>query len=133
MVFFFQPLSLEEKLFLLVYLAFWAYFEYMAVRTWAWRKWGKEIIEVEAGELRISANLKTFGSPAKYFTQNIKNFGPIRKSTSFSSVYFNSFWILGGESLGFDYMGKKVAFGKQLDSEKAQKLSSLLRKYFKKK
>jgi hypothetical protein len=133
MVFFFQPLSFEEKMFLLVYLTFWAYFEYIAVRTWAWRKWGKEIIEISNGEMRLSSNLKTFGAPQKFFTQNVKNFGVVKKTTSFASVYFNSFWIIGGESIGFEYMGKKVAFGKQLSEQEAQKLSSLIRKYFKKK
>lgn len=132
-IFFFQPLQFEEKLFLMAYMAFWAYFEYMAVRTWVWRKWGFEKIIVSAKELHIEANLKTFGKPKTYFTENIKDFGLTQKENAFTSSYFNSFWILGGEKLTFNYMGKDIVFGKQLKEEEARRLASVIRRYFKRK
>ncbi len=124
----------EQKLFLLVYLAFWGFFEYKAVHAYLWRKFGFEHITLENGELFLKNDILGKGKPTKYFTQNIKEFGWINADKkSFGNVYFSSFWMVGGETIGFVHLGQKVAFGRQLDEKEAVKLIGVLRKYFKKK
>lgn len=124
----------EQKLFLTVYLAFWAFFEYKAVQAYLWRKFGFESIQLSQGELFIKNDVMGRGKQTKYFTENIKEFGWINAdSKSFGSVYFSSFWMVGGETIGFKHLGQKVAFGRQLDEREAAKLIGVLRKYFKKK
>ena len=134
MFFFLQPLSFDEKIFLLAYLAFWAYFEYMAARAWIWRKKGVETIKLNDGNLSMDNNLPTFGGHKSYFIENIKNLGFIeKKKNSFSSSYFSSFWIIGGETISFEYFGKLVALGKQIEQEDAQQVLTVLRKFLKRK
>jgi len=134
MAFLFQELSFEEKMFLLAYLAFWGYFEYMAARAWIWRKKGMEILKLGDGNLHMQNNLPTFGSPKSYFLENIKNLGIIqREENSFSSSYFSSFWIIGGETISFEYFDKTVILGKQLSREDSQKVLTALRKFLKRK
>lgn len=134
MVFLFQPLAFEEKMILLAYLSFWGYFEYMAARAWMWRKKGKEIIKLGDGNLSMQNNLPTFGSPKSYFLENIKNLELIeRPKNSLAGSYFSSFWIIGGETISFEYFGKKVVLGKQLNKEDSQKVLNAIRKFLKRK
>ena len=133
MVFFFQELNMEEKLFLFVYLVFWGYFEYIVGRTWMWRKWGKEVIQVEGGNLELTNQVRKSGQTNRYFVQNIKNLSFEAEKSSFISIYFNSFWIRGGERISFQYMGKEVRFGRQLSEDECKRLLSVLKKYLRKK
>ncbi len=124
----------DQKVFLLVYFAFWAYFEYKAIHSYLWRKFGFESIQVVQGELFLKNDLLGKGKRTKYFTQNIKEFGWITADKkSFGRVYFSSFWMVGGETIGFSHLGKKVAFGMQLEEREAARLIGVMRKYFKKK
>ena len=45
---------------------------------------------------------------------------------NFFSFMDNSFWVLGGDRIYFDYFGKKVVFAKQVDPIEVKKLLSLL-------
>lgn len=124
----------EQKLFLVAYLAFWAYFEYKAVYAWLWRKYGFESITIKNGDLFLKNDLLGRGKVTKYFTQNIKDFGFLNTNPkSFGSVYFNSFWMVGGETIGFKHLSQKVTLGRQLNEKDAAKLIGVLRKHFKKK
>ena len=132
--YFFQAKVTEEKIFLFVYLIFWGYFEYIVGKTWFWRKWGKEVIKIHEGNLEITNQIRKSGNTERYFTQNISELGLVKNTNlSFVAVYFNSFWIRGGEVLSFKYMGKEIRFGRQLSEEEAKRLLTVLRKYFKKK
>jgi len=123
----------DQKLFLVVYLAFWAFFEYKAVHAWLWRKFGFESIIVKDGQLFLKNNILDKGKTIKYFTQNIKDFGWLSSNPkSFGNVYFKSFWLVGGETIGFVHFGQKVTFGMQLEEREAAKLIGLIRKHFKK-
>tara|TARA_B100000508_G_scaffold141087_1_gene146209 strand:+ start:14578 stop:15312 length:735 start_codon:yes stop_codon:yes gene_type:complete len=132
---FFQITNQDEKMFLLVYLAFWAYFEYMAARAWIWRRKGKEILKIGEGRLEIRNNLKGFGNPKTYFIDNIKDLkvNTSNSNNSFAGTYNKSFWIVGGGSIAFTHLGKEVIFGRQLNAEDCQKVLTALRKYFKRK
>ena len=118
----------------MVYLGFWAYFEYKVVNVWLWRKFGKERIRIIGDELEIKNDVLGYGKVRRYFISNIKDFGLIQyKDSSFSTVYGRSFWVIGGESLGFDHLGENVAFGRQLETRDAEQMAKVLKRLLKKK
>lgn len=124
----------EQKIFLVVYLAFWGFFEYKAVHAWFWRKFGFESIIVKGGEIFLKNDILGRGKTTKYFTDNVKDFGWLTSNPkSFGSVYFKSFWMVGGETIGFTHLGQKVTLGMQLDEKDAAKLVGVIRRHFKKK
>lgn len=132
MIFFFGDWTMDEKIFLLIYLAFWAFFEYKVVNTWLWRKFGKEIIMIRDGELELKNDVLGYGSAKRFFVDNIENLDPINADPkAFSTVYNRSFWIIGGESVGFEYMGQKAGFGRQLEEKDAFQLAKLIKKNLK--
>jgi hypothetical protein len=131
-IFIFTDLSMDEKVFLLVYLSFWAFFEYKAAQAWLWRKWGKERIKIVDGVLEIKNDIRGYGTVKRYFVQNIKEFGKINTDRkSFGAIYFNSFWMVGGETIGFKHLGQKVALGRQLKDDETMSLVRLMKKSLK--
>lgn len=133
-MFFFGEGPKDEKVFLTVYLAFWAYFEYKVINIWLWRKFGKERIRVTQDALEIKNDVLGYGVVKRYFKDNIKDFGIIQyKASSFNTVYGKSFWVIGGEGVGFDHLGSKVAFGRQIEEKESLQVEKLLKKHLKKK
>ncbi|UTW60807.1 hypothetical protein KFE98_12305 [bacterium SCSIO 12741] len=124
----------EQRIFFLGYLVFWGYFEYTWGRAWFWKKFGVERIRISDGHLEIKNDVRGYGKVKRYFLENIHDLGVINQNEkSFSAVYFRSFWTVGGETVGFEYMGQKVILGRQLPAEEARRVASLIRKYLKRK
>lgn len=124
---FFQSLSKEEKLYLVIFLSFWGYFEYKIIKVFRWRKWGKEYIMIADGKLSIKKSIKEFGKADEYFLDNIKNLKPVEKSkTSFFQYLEKSFWVMGDECIQFDYQGKTIKFGMQLEQNEVLPVLKLL-------
>ena len=111
---------------LLIMIAFWAYFELRIVRVVLWRKKGFELWLVKDGELTIKNSLYHFGKATSYFIANIQRLGLLNMDeTSWKWQMSDSFWTRGAEQLGFEYHGKKVAFGRGLTEEETKKLAYL--------
>jgi len=122
----------ESKLGFMVYVAFWGYFEYKLVRTTLWRLWGRELIKIDSDGIMIKNDVSSYGKSTRYILENVSSFSLCEKvERSFSGVYSKSFWVLGGETLGFEYFGKQVAFGRQLEKKEAETLFHLLHKRIK--
>lgn len=118
------------KTFLFISLVFWSFFFVRFGKTLLWRLRGKEIIRIGDGALEICFDFGLFKSRSKYALVNIQRFGIIPgNDLNFMQSLDNSFWSLGGERMGFDYMGKKVRFGKQLGDKELTALARLLDKH----
>lgn len=112
---------------LFILLAFWAYFELRMMRAVLWRRKGFELWRVLDGELTIKNSLYHFGKANRYFIANIQRLGLLNMDkTSWKWQMSDSFWTRGAEQIGFEYMGRKVAFGRGLTGEEAQQLVRLL-------
>lgn len=124
---FFQDLSREEKLFLVIFLSFWVFFEYKITKVFRWRKWGKEYLLISDGKLSIKKAVNDFGKAEEYFLENIKNLKPVEKSaTSFFQHLEKSFWVMGDESIQFDYQGKTIKLAMQLEEKEVKSVLKLL-------
>lgn len=116
----------------IAFTSFWAYFMYRLGYVWWFRKSGMEFIRLQDGKLSIKRAIHTYGKSHEFLIGNIKHFGQrVQAQKSFSTELENSFWVLGGERLQFEYLGRDIRFGIQLTDEEVQKLKPLFTKWLK--
>lgn len=123
----FMDYTREEKLYFIVFISFWAFFEYKILKVYRWRKWGKEYLRLTNEKLTIKKSITDYAKADEYFTDNIKNWGIVPKSkTNFFQIMEKSFWVLGDDCIQFDYQTKTVQFGMQLESKEINSILKLL-------
>ena len=110
----------EAKIFIIVYLSFWAYFEYKIARTYIWKKFGKEKLWIKKGKLLYQREILARGKVKEFDLELVNNLELIELSpTSFGDNLNQSFWIKGGERLEFQCQSKTVRFGMQLSDRES--------------
>ena len=113
--------------YLLAFLAFWAYFEVRVVHALLWRLKGFELWRVKNGQFTIKDSLFGFGKANNYFVDNITGLGLIEIDRESWKWQMNeSVWVIGGERLQLEHLGKKIVFGKALSDEEAKALLPVL-------
>ncbi|MCB0786583.1 MAG: hypothetical protein KDC02_20545, partial [Flavobacteriales bacterium] len=82
--------------------------------------------------LTLKDSLWGFGKAREYFVDNIARLGLLNiDERSWKWQLNESFWVIGGERLGFEHLGKKIAFGKGLTEEEARQLLKVLQQALK--
>ncbi len=111
----------NSKLFVIVYLSFWAYYEFKIVRAYSWKRWGKEKLWIQKGILHYQREIRNKGKIAEYNIELINDIKLVEVSESnFSFFMGQSFWIKGGERIEMTYQAKTIGLGMQLKTEEAQ-------------
>lgn len=122
----------NTKTAIIVWMGFWVYFEYKIFLAYLWRKSGKEKIKINDKKFLYKRDVSGRGKIKIYETDFIKNLRLIEpKENSFTENLNNSYWVIGGEKLAFDYYGKEIKFGLQLDEVDAKALMKLIKKEMK--
>ena len=112
---------------LLLMVAFWVWFEIRIGRVVLWRLKGFELWRLKGGSLTVKDSILGYGRAHEYFVQNIQRFGPIEVDESSWKWQLNdSFWVMGGERIGFEHVGKKIAIGKGLTRQEAERTAQVL-------
>lgn len=112
---------------LVVMTAFWVWFEWRIGRVMLWRLKGYEIWRLKEGVLTIKDSIIGYGKASDYFVKNIERFGTLQvEPTSWKWQLNDSFWVMGGERLGFEYIGRKVVMGKGLTEKEAVQAAQVL-------
>lgn len=123
----FGPDTRDTKMTIAVMVMFWAYFELRIGKAFLWRKIGLERIMIKDGYLTIKNDIKGYGKAKSFFVQNIKSMGLINVSNrNFFNFMNSSFWVIGGETIGFECEGKYVKLGQHLNEKDAKSLVRLL-------
>ncbi len=123
----------NQKIYLTVFIAFWAYFEYKVLRGFLWLIKGKELIKITKSELIIKNSILGYGKAYKVFIDNIKDFNMVEHKTfSFGFDYENAFWRQGTNSLSFTANGKSIGFAKKIAEKEANLLMRLMKDRMKK-
>lgn len=124
-----SPQDGEVFIFILVYLAFWSYFEYKIVHAWLWRKWGSEVIKLDQGNFLIKRDIRGYGKVKTFFKENIRNMRLEEfKPKSFAQSYSRSFWVVGGETILFNNFHDTYGLGLQLEEKDSKNLLSYIKK-----
>ncbi len=121
----------DMKVVLTVFLAFWAYYFWKVGQVWLYRQKGYERIALGAGTITVTRRVMGKGRTERYFLDNIEVLKEIEiPKRSWASNYENLWWVMGGEKVGFDYGGKFVRFGMQLNEKETAELLRFLQKGF---
>lgn len=113
----------NSKLFTIIYLSFWFYFEFNITRAFIWKKFGKEKLWIMDGILHYQREVNKRGKIREFNLDLVGKFSLIDLSkTSFADSFSQSFWVKGGERLEFVSQGKSYRFGMQVSDEEARLL-----------
>lgn len=124
-----QASTQNERLFLAVVLAFWAFFLVRIGKAFLWRKGGREMIRITPGQFSIKNAWWNYGKAKIYYLDNIKNVSLIPYNPkNFMESMDRSFWIIGGETIAIKYLNKELRIGKQLEEKNARQLIRVLEK-----
>ena len=121
--------SQQEYIIVTVFLAFWIYYALKVTRSWMWFMWGKELIKIDEAAMYYKRSIRKYGKSFPYLLENVSKLrmhAPEEKS--FQAAWEKSPWIIGGERLEFDYLGKSIKMGRKLDAKDAELLFKLLSK-----
>jgi len=122
------PVGDPLRQYLLAFLAFWLYFLLKIGRAVLWRLRGFELWRIKDGRITIKDSLFGYGKVTDYFAENISKLGLIAIDRgSWKWQWNDSIWVVGGERLGFEHLGKKVVFGKGLTDDEARRLVPILK------
>ena len=120
----------NTKIAFIVWLGFWAYFEYKTGYAFFWRISGKEKVRIENGKIVIKRDIMGKGRFSIYSLDSIKNFRIDETTESnFSKSINDSYWIIGGERIAFDYFGREIKFGIQLDEKETLEIYKKIKFY----
>lgn len=121
----------DRKLFWLVFISFWAYFELVVLKAVLWRLRGKEKIVITKDVVKIMRDVTGMERYKEYRVDQISNWKRVEvNSNSILSSYENAYWFVGGERIAFDYYGREVRIGSQLNDEETGELLGKIRHYF---
>jgi hypothetical protein len=116
----FSGLPGNTRIFMFVWLIFWIYFEYKVGSAWLWRKFGREVIRIRKDKTELRFELAYGGKGEEFITAEIQNLNNLEQQQGvFVKNYFSSFWVVGGETIGFHYKGKLFMFGRQISPHDA--------------
>lgn len=117
----------QQKLILIVFLAFWGYFEYMALYALIWRYSGEEELRIGEGELLIESRILSKKKAARYALSKVKALRVIEhEEEAFRTQLESAYYVLGRPMLGFEYDGTPVRFGEKLSETEAKELATRL-------
>lgn len=127
LTYFFGDTPYHYDLAMLILLSFWAYFEVRIVKVFFWRRKGFEQIQFKETVISIRNSLFTTGKERLYNIEGIDAFYALENPTrNFFAFMEDSFWVIGGDRIYFDYFGKKVVFAKQMNPEETKKMLQVL-------
>lgn len=129
---YFKTHDQNARLFIIVYLSFWAYFEYKIIKVFMWRRNGKEKIWIKDGYLHYQKGINKRGKINEYEVSLINDLKQHELSnTSWADNINQSFWVKGGERLSFNCQGKTILFGMQLNDNESVGVFKELSKHLK--
>ena len=97
-----------------------------------WRKFGMEKIKLRDNKLFYKRDVAGRGKIKVFEYDFIKDFRIIdKKENSFIEILNNSYWVVGGERLAFDYYGKEIKLALQVNDGEAEGLYKLLKQKIK--
>jgi len=115
--------NLELRNMILIFLAFWAYFEYMVVKAFRWRKSGEEQLWIGEEEIQYGRTVNNRGILKPYRKDTANNVRLVEEEgNSFVKTFISSYWVVGEQRLAFTVSGKVIYFGMRLTDKEANQL-----------
>lgn len=111
----------NTKLGIIIYLSFWAYFEFSIARAFIWKKFGKEKLWIKNDILHYQRQINNKGKIKEFPLDLVSKLKYLEISpASFTDSINQSFWVKGGERLEFNAQAKVIRLGMQLSDEETR-------------
>jgi hypothetical protein len=118
----------NTKIAIIVWMGFWIYFEFKIWSAFLWRRNGKETIRIKNEKLYYKKDSLGTNKFKTYSTDFIKELRLIEtKDDSFFENLNNSYWVVAGEKIAFDFYGKEIKIGIQLTDNEAKSLLKVIK------
>ncbi len=119
----------NAKLMIIIWLGFWAYFEFKIIRVYMWKRFGQEKLWIKNGILHYQQNINGRGKIKEFDLNLISDWDVIKVEQANIADYFSqTFWVKGGERIEFICQGKLIKLGMQLPDEEATKILAAIKK-----
>ena len=129
---FFFDYSKNEKLFMVVFLALWAYFEFHVLNALSWRRSGKERIKVSEQEIRYVKEVGGRGIEKVYETEKCTSLKyQSENEEGFLNSINQSSWMIGIPVLEFTAHDNVRRIGIQLSKTDAEQLAKKINYFIK--
>jgi hypothetical protein len=120
---YFTLTDVNTKTAILVWLGFWAYFEFKIGKAFLFKKFGKEKIWIKNGKFNYWRDIAGRGKKLEFDIELIKDLQLVEKNKNDFFQFMNeSFWVVGAESISFTYGAKTYRLGIQLNEDDAKEL-----------
>lgn len=117
----------NQVIYAIVFLSFWAYFEYKTLKALLWYRFGKELIRIDGDGFTLKKSILSYGKANRYFFENMKGFQQrVEEETSFSNFFENAYWAMGSDAIVFNHYKKIISFGRRVDDKSARLLVRLI-------
>lgn len=117
----------NQTIYAVVFLSFWAYFEYKTVKALLWYRFGKELIRIDGDGFTLKKSILAYGKANRYFFENMKEFQQrVDEATSFGAYFENAYWALGTDAIIFNHHKKVISFGRRVDAKSGRLLVRLI-------
>ena len=125
---FFFPAQDGLVIYLIILLSFWIYFEYKVFDAFRWRKYGEEIIIFDDDYMSIENCIAGRGIPHRFEHSWMKNLRMVEhRDKSFWQTMNSSYWNVGQEGLTFEFKGRQIFFGRELNAGESKEVLSFLK------
>lgn len=122
----------NAKMMIIVWLAFWAYFEFKIIRVYMWKRFGKEKLWIKNGKILYQQDVNGRGKIKEFDINLLSGFSIIPLTVgSIADTFSQTFWVKGGERIEFTCQSKLIKFGMQLNDDEANKIITALNKFLK--
>jgi len=122
----------EAKLFVIIYLTFWLYYEFKISRAFIWKSSGKEKLWIKNGILNYQREINGKGKILQFNLDLISDLAVLDlNDRSFADNLSQSFWIKGGERMEFRSQAKAIRFAMQVNDAEAREIFKELNQYIK--
>jgi hypothetical protein len=117
----------NQVIYAIVFLSFWAYFEYKILKALLWYRFGKELIRIDGDGFTLKKSILSYGKANRYFFENMKEFQQrVEEETSFSNFFENAYWAMGSDAIVFNHYKKIISFGRRVEDKSARLLVRLI-------
>lgn len=129
---FFFDYPKSTKIFFIVYLVFWMFFEFKVIYAIRWRKLGKEIITIDDEGVFLTKNIARRGITEKIELENISSVDILKHKDNPIYDISSSYWNTNHYTLCFLVNEKQIPFGVDLSEKQAKKLLNIAKEHVKK-
>lgn len=124
---FFYDYPTSTKLFFVVYLIFWLFFEFKVIYAIRWRKYGKEVITIDNESIYLTKKIGKRGVTERYDLTAIDTVEALKYKGKLVYEMNSSYWNSNHYTLCVNINKQQIPFGVDLNEKQAKRMIKTLK------